>query len=167
MSDLATDPAFAHRLADAVEPIALRHFTAGNTAWPTKHDGSPCGGDAARRSMTPEAENVAEVMRAAESGAISAEKAGLIIRDGIRRGDFWILRGAKAHRPLVKAKWTSCSARSSHDETYSATRVPDSCPVVRPVPPIRMPECAGRRQAARHGDGAIVAVRIRLDGPAP
>lgn len=41
MSDLAADLVFAHRLADAAEPIALRHFTAGNTAWRTKHDGSP------------------------------------------------------------------------------------------------------------------------------
>ena len=41
MSGLEPDLAFAHRLADAAEPIALRHFTAGNTAWQTKRDGSP------------------------------------------------------------------------------------------------------------------------------
>lgn len=40
MSDLEADLAFAHRLADAAEPIALHHFT-GNTAWWAKRDGSP------------------------------------------------------------------------------------------------------------------------------
>ena len=41
MSGLETDLALAHRLADAAEPIALRHFAAGDSAWRVKHDGSP------------------------------------------------------------------------------------------------------------------------------
>lgn len=35
------DLAFAHRLADAAEEIALRHFAAGGTAWRSKDDGTP------------------------------------------------------------------------------------------------------------------------------
>jgi histidinol-phosphatase len=35
------DLAFAHRLADAADAIALRHFVAGDTAWRAKSDGSP------------------------------------------------------------------------------------------------------------------------------
>jgi histidinol-phosphatase len=35
------DLAFAHRLADAADAIALRHFATGDTAWRAKSDGSP------------------------------------------------------------------------------------------------------------------------------
>lgn len=35
------DLAFAHRLADAADAIALRHFNTADTAWRTKKDGSP------------------------------------------------------------------------------------------------------------------------------
>jgi len=35
------DLALAHRLADAADAIALRHFAADDTAWRTKNDGSP------------------------------------------------------------------------------------------------------------------------------
>lgn len=37
----ADDLALAHRLADAADAIALRHFTADGPAWRTKDDGSP------------------------------------------------------------------------------------------------------------------------------
>lgn len=37
----ADDLALAHRLADAADAIALRHFTAEDTTWRTKDDGSP------------------------------------------------------------------------------------------------------------------------------
>jgi histidinol-phosphatase len=35
------DLGLAHRLADAADAIALRHFAAGDTAWRAKSDGSP------------------------------------------------------------------------------------------------------------------------------
>jgi histidinol-phosphatase len=38
---ISPDLAFAHRLADATDAIALRHFVAGDTAWRAKSDGSP------------------------------------------------------------------------------------------------------------------------------
>jgi NAD(P)-dependent dehydrogenase (short-subunit alcohol dehydrogenase family) len=53
-------------------------------------------------ALTEEAKRVAEAMHDAEAGAISAEEAGLIVRDGVKRGEFWILPGAQAHRPLVE-----------------------------------------------------------------
>jgi histidinol-phosphatase len=41
MTDVSSDLAFAHRLADAADAIALRHFGAEGTAWHAKSDGSP------------------------------------------------------------------------------------------------------------------------------
>lgn len=52
--------------------------------------------------LTDESRAVAAAMREAETGAITADQAGRIIRDGIKRADFWILPGTQAHRPLVE-----------------------------------------------------------------
>lgn len=41
MNTIDSDLALAHRLADAADAIALRHFAAGDTAWRAKSDGSP------------------------------------------------------------------------------------------------------------------------------
>lgn len=41
MNTVGPDLALAHRLADTADAIALRHFTAGDTAWRAKSDGSP------------------------------------------------------------------------------------------------------------------------------
>ena len=41
MNTINPDLAFAHRLADAADAIALRHFASGDTAWRAKRDGSP------------------------------------------------------------------------------------------------------------------------------
>lgn len=41
MNSIDRDLALAHRLADAADEIALRHFAAGDTAWRAKSDGSP------------------------------------------------------------------------------------------------------------------------------
>ena len=41
MNDVSSDLAFGHRLADAADAIALRHFGAEGTAWHAKGDGSP------------------------------------------------------------------------------------------------------------------------------
>ena len=41
MNTVNPDLAFAHRLADAADAIALRHFATGDTAWRAKRDGSP------------------------------------------------------------------------------------------------------------------------------
>ena len=41
MTETGPDLAFARRLADAADAIALRHFRAAGTAWHTKGDGSP------------------------------------------------------------------------------------------------------------------------------
>src|ERR1700743_2279353 len=40
MNTIDPDLALAHRLADAADAIALRHFAAGDTAWRAKSDGS-------------------------------------------------------------------------------------------------------------------------------
>ena len=41
MNAIDPDLALAHRLGDAADAIALRHFAAGDTAWRAKSDGSP------------------------------------------------------------------------------------------------------------------------------
>jgi histidinol-phosphatase len=41
VNTVSLDLAFAHRLADAADTIALRHFVTGDAVWRSKSDGSP------------------------------------------------------------------------------------------------------------------------------
>jgi NAD(P)-dependent dehydrogenase (short-subunit alcohol dehydrogenase family) len=52
--------------------------------------------------LTPEAQAVTDAMRGAGSRAISAEDAGRLVREAIKRNSFWVLPGAGAHLPLLE-----------------------------------------------------------------
>jgi histidinol-phosphatase len=72
MNTIDPDLALAHRLADAADAIALRHFAAGDTAWRAKSDGSPVS--AADEQI--ELALRAQILRERPSDAVQGEEFG-------------------------------------------------------------------------------------------
>jgi NADP-dependent 3-hydroxy acid dehydrogenase YdfG len=52
--------------------------------------------------LSPQAQAVVDAMRGTDADAMSAEQAGLLIRDAIIQNRFWVLPGADAHLPFVQ-----------------------------------------------------------------
>ena len=73
MNTIDPDLALAHRLADAADAIALRHFAAGDTAWRAKSDGSPVS--AADEQI--ELALRAQILRERPSDAVQGEEFGI------------------------------------------------------------------------------------------
>jgi NADP-dependent 3-hydroxy acid dehydrogenase YdfG len=52
--------------------------------------------------LSPQAQAVMDAMRGSDANAMSAEQAGLLIRDAIIQNRFWVLPGAAAHLSMVQ-----------------------------------------------------------------
>jgi short-subunit dehydrogenase len=52
--------------------------------------------------LSPQAQAVVDAMRATDADAMSAEQAGLLIRDAITQNRFWVLPGTDAHLSMVQ-----------------------------------------------------------------